>query len=594
MTEETYWTKPGRRIPRRRMIQGAGLTGLGLVGAALVGCGDEDEGDSGSGGGGAGGSTGTAGSGGGDSSSTASSGGGGGGSVVDPRTGNALDGVRYGGTLNLDHADEAITLYNHIEEAPGSVHAAQPVYEQLITRYEDYAAEAGRVWESPGLAQEWEIEDELAWRFKLQPGVTWHNIEPVNGRPFSSEDVAYSIELMKGENDPRVRMRSVFSVVDSIETPDEETVIVRTSEPYASLATNLGHTWSVIVPRELVESGEIETRAIGTGPFIFDEWRRGVETRYVRNEDYWRDGFPFVDELVLHWTPDSAARMSDFRTDATPYWSTGYTSTPPETVRGLADSVPGTTMHEYYGTSGFRAAFNCEAEPFNDERVRQAALYGVDYDRAIELFGGYGRRYAIFSLDNLVWGPTEDMLPGYEPQRAADLMSAAGFSVDSPASVQTSVSQYYSGPAVSQVAQELLRPVGFNVEINLMENAQWVADVYRGGAPFQMTSHSDWTWEDADRGLFTYFHSQGAQNNVHYSNPETDSLLERQRGIFEEEERKEVVNQAITQIIADAPQAWWLVTGGAWLERDTLHNFRYMTHGNANLYRQWGYVWLDE
>jgi len=101
------------------------------------------------------------------------------------------------------------------------------------------------------------------------------------------------------------------------------------------------------------------------------------------------------------------------------------------------------------------------------------------------------------------------------------------------------------------------------------------------------------SWEDPDRGLYSYFHSKGAANNTHFSNPQTDALLEKQRGEFDEEARKKTVRELQLLLIEEAPDVWLVSSGTIELSRKRLHNYKQMQMGNTNGYRQWEFTWFD-
>jgi len=573
MSDSNFWIR--NRVSRRSAIRGAALGGVGLAGAALIGCGGDDAPAT---------SAPTA-------APTAANGGGGDPTAtMDPTFANAV----YGGHLNVDFGDEPVTLDNHIEETPGSVFAANQAYDHLFHRSEDYVAEPGVINVTPQLAAEWEQQDEQTLVLNLQRGVKWHNLPPVNGRDFTAEDVVYSIDRMRG-NDPRLRTAPALSAISTVEATDDNTVVIKTAAPYASLVANLGHTWSVIVPPELGETAEIEQRSVGTGPFIFQEWRRGVELNWVKNPDYWRNGHPFVDSMTQRIIPDAATRLANFRTGDTLSWSGGYSATPKEQVDAVVASSQGATIQEYFASGGVvKIAFDTANEPFQDERLRNAIKYAIDYDRVIALFGGLASRTrGPFSAINGEWAPDEDILANHDPAEATRLFAAAGVSPETPLNTKTQVSQFYSGPTVSQVTQSLLRPFGVEVEIEIMENARWVTEVYRGGAPFQMSSHGDWAWEDPDRGLYSYYHSTGTANSFHYSNPDTDRLLDLQRTQFDVEERRQTVRDIVINLIEDSPQVWIVSTGGVSIQAAKFQNFKLMLGGNSNSYRQYADVWID-
>jgi peptide/nickel transport system substrate-binding protein len=574
MARSTFWNRTSARrgIGRRAVLRGA-AGASGLAAAFAIACGGDSSDDAGSSG---------------------TSGGTGAAATTAQGTPNPeLAGAKRGGTFNIDQSDEPITMDNHRSETPGSAQAANLAYNHLLRRSEDFVKDPGKVFIDSELAQTWEQVDNLTYKFSLVNNAKWHDIAPVNGRAFKAEDVRYSLERMKG-TDPELRTRSAMEPIDKIETPDDHTVIIKTREPFAALINNVGHTWNIIMAPEFGETQDVNRKAIGTGAFIFKEWQRGVALRFDRNPEYWRQGQPFFDRVIMRVVPDRAARAANFRSGEVDIWGGAPPTVPYETIDEMKKAVPDVQeiRREGSNNSGTKAYFNTASAPFNDKRVRQAFLYGADYDAMIKIFGGLAQRAGPMPLAS-VYGLKEEDFPKTDVAKAKQLLEAGGFTAANPLKVKTSISAEYSGPAVSQILQQLMKPVGVEVEINQMENAAWVQRVYRAGQDYQMSSHGDWSWEDPDRGLYSYFHSKGAANNTHFNNPQVDALLQKQRGEFDEEARKKTVREIQLLLVDEAPDVWLVSTGGIELFRNRLHNYKQMQMGNTNGYRQWDFTWYD-
>lgn len=558
---------------RRAVLRGAaGASGLAAAFAIACGGDSDDEG----------------------SSSSSSGSGSGAGSTTAQGTPNPeVAGAKRGGTFNIDQSDEPISMDNHRSETPGSAQAANLSYNHLLRRWEDFVKDPGKVFIDSELAQTWEQVDNLTYKFSLVQNAKWHDVAPVNGRALKAEDVKYSLERMKG-TDPELRTRSAMEPIDKIETPDDRTVVVKTKEPFAALVNNAGHTWNIIMAPEFGDTQDVNRKAIGTGAYIFKEWQRGVALRYDRNPNYWRQGQPFFDRVIMRVVPDRAARATNFRSGEVDIWGGAPPTVPYETIDEMKKAVPDVQeiRREGSNNSGTKAYFNTSAAPFNDKRVRQAFLYGADYEAMIKIFGGLAQRAGPMPLAS-VWGLKEADFPKTDVAKAKQLLEGAGFTASNPLRVKTSISAEYSGPAVSQILQQLMKPVGVEVEIDQMENAAWVQRVYRAGQGYQMSSHGDWSWEDPDRGMYSYFHTKGAANNTKFSNPQIDALLEKQRGEFDEEARKKTVREIQLLLVEEAPNVWLVSTGGIELYRNRLKNYKQMQMGNTNGYRQWEFTWYD-
>src|ERR671910_1467003 len=147
----------------------------------------------------------------------------------------------------------------------------------------------------PGLADSWETsEDGLTWTFHLNKEAKWHDGEPV-----TSEDVAYTFRRILDEE--QGLYIDYVKQIESIETPDEHTVVFKTKDPSVQMLSMLvyilpKHIWED-VPADETKAFK-NSPAIGTGPFQAVEWKEGQSVRLEANPDYFR-GAPHIDEIIF-------------------------------------------------------------------------------------------------------------------------------------------------------------------------------------------------------------------------------------------------------------------------------------------------------
>jgi peptide/nickel transport system substrate-binding protein len=149
----------------------------------------------------------------------------------------------------------------------------------------------------PGLADSWETSDDgLTWTFHLNKDAKWHD-----GKPVTSEDVAYTYQRILDEE--QGLYIDAVKQIDSIETPDEHTVVFKTKKPSVQML----NTYVYILPKHIWEKvPEEETKSfknepvIGSGPFQAVEWSEGQFARLETNPDYFR-GIPKIDEIIFQF-----------------------------------------------------------------------------------------------------------------------------------------------------------------------------------------------------------------------------------------------------------------------------------------------------
>ena len=154
----------------------------------------------------------------------------------------------------------------------------------------------GKLAPQPALAESWETPDATNWTFKLRQGVTFHD-----GKALDAADVVYSLTRHK---DPAVasRARSLAEPMAEVKAVAPDEVRITLSAPNADLPVVLG-TFHFLV----VKDGTTDfTTAVGTGPYRCKEFTPGVRSVAVRNENYWKQGRPYLDEIEFIGIPRRA------------------------------------------------------------------------------------------------------------------------------------------------------------------------------------------------------------------------------------------------------------------------------------------------
>ena len=167
----------------------------------------------------------------------------------------------------------------------------------------------------PGLADSWETsEDGLTWTFHLNKQAKWHDGEDV-----TSEDVAYTFNRILEEE--QGLFIDYVSQIESIETPDEDTVVFKTKDPSVQMLS----MYVYILPKHIwedVPAGETKSfenePAVGTGPFQAVEWRKGQFARLEANPDYFR-GAPHIDEIIFQFYDNDDTMVQAFRNGEVDY-----------------------------------------------------------------------------------------------------------------------------------------------------------------------------------------------------------------------------------------------------------------------------------
>jgi len=386
----------------------------------------------------------------------------------------------------------------------------------------------------PALAESWEVsDDQLTWTFDLRDGVTFHD-----GSEFTSEDVVYSYRRIIDE---QLANAWKFAAITDIAAPDDDTVVITVAQPTPNLLSNLGgFKGMAIVQQENVESGDITTAPIGTGPFSVTGYSSGDRITLAANSDYW-GGAPELAGLEYRFISEPATALAALRAGDI-HWTDVV---PPQQVSELEsdDTVQlGLTPSSDY----WYLALNEAREPWSDVRVRQALAYAIDRDAIVQAVShGTAALNQLAIPEQSVWYTEYDEY-STDLDTAQALLDEAGFTGGTLDLLATS--DYPETVTAAQIIASNLEPLGIDVEIRQPDFSTWLDEQNTGNFDMLMMG---WLGNiDPDDFYYAQHHTDGASNAQKYSNTEVDALLDAGRIETDPEARKELYAEAAT-IIAD-------------------------------------------
>ncbi len=421
----------------------------------------------------------------------------------------------------------------------------------------------------PALAESWEVsDDELTWTFRLRPGVTFHD-----GSPLTAEDVAFSYNRIIDEELTNV---DKFSAVTSVEAPDPATVVIRVDRPVPNMLTNLGgFKGMAIVSRRNVESGEIATHPIGTGPFAFANQRSGDSITLVANPDYW-DGAPDISGVRFRFISEPSTALSALQAGEIDWTD----SVPPQRVQQLRNDESITLAVEPSNDYWY-LALNEAREPWNDVRVRQAIAYAIDRDAIVQAtsYGTAAKNQLAIPEGNPWYVPYDRYAEG-GLDKARQLLDEAGVS---PRNLDMLVTtDYPETVTAAQIVADNLAPLGITVNIRTVDFATWLDEQNKGNFDMLMMG---WLGNiDPDDFYYAQHHTDGTSNAQKFSDPEVDRLLDAGRVETDRQARFDDYRRAATMIADQVSyiflynpsviQAWNPALQGYQARRDGAVRFR--------------------
>ncbi len=431
----------------------------------------------------------------------------------------------------------------------------------------------------PRLATDWETsEDGLTMNFTLREGVRYHH-----GKEFTSEDVRHTLETML---DPEFGApnRSLYLAIESIETPDDSTVILNLNQPNAFLINNLARL--PIVPADLgQDSDAFNQRPSGTGPYQFDTWIRDDRLVLSRFDDYW-GGAGELAFLEFRVIPENSTRLLAYEAGEI---DTTQGQLPPEELDRLEED-PQFILERTPGTGYTYLGFNTNVEPLDDFRVRQALNHLIPREGIVaRVMAGNAFPGISMLLPTMPWFNPDVMRFDYDPERAQQLLEEAGVDFDEPFRLYT-----HDNAVRMQIAEILsfeFSQVGLTLEVNIEEFGAFLSRV-QDTDDFDMFILGWGGQLDPDRATIRQFHSNpdlGTANYTGYGNPRVDELLE--EGVRTDptsEESFAIYREISAIVVEESPYAFIFYTEETaayhpWIDGWSVHPYSPNTYQDAHL-----------
>jgi peptide/nickel transport system substrate-binding protein len=428
-----------------------------------------------------------------------------------------------------------------------------------------FAVKDGKVTTSevePDLAESWTLSpDGMLWTFKLKKGVQFHK----GFGEMTAEDVKFSFERQINKT-PGTRYGVNLDVIKSIEIIDPHTVqIALKSFDAIFLLRMVGYQQGYVVSKKAAtDHDKFKWSPVGTGPFYFER-HTPREKIVLKAFDKFTGGKPQIDEV--HWfdVPEDATKLIGLEKGT-------FDVLYPEAVTAdFADQVKkmGAVIDRRGPGSQERFYINMAAKPFDDIRVRKAFMHAIDRKAIKEtMYPGGLARLATSCIPPGYFGHVPMQFPEHNPALAKKLLAEAGH----PNGLTIKnyfISKSFFYPKVMTLAQEQLKQVGINVEVQVVEHATFHENIRKNLNPFVL--YGGTRLPDADHWLSLFFDSKEipdpgtgnkGTNFAHYRG--MDDLLaagrverdQKKRAAIYAETQKRMERDLVCLPISDVPNQW--------------------------------------
>ncbi|MBO6886145.1 MAG: ABC transporter substrate-binding protein [Marivita sp.] len=505
---------------------------------------------------------------------------------------------KAGGTLVYIVQPEPPSLASFLSTSGPIGLVAPKIYEGLL----DYDTDLNIV---PALAESYTVsEDGKTVTFNLQQGVHWHD-----GEPFTSADVQFTVMEILSKVHPRGP--NSFREVVSIDTPDEHTAVFNLANPAPYMLRALSAYESPMVPKHLLEgqdprNSDLATNPVGTGPFKFVEWQKGQYIRLDKNEDYWKEGLPYLDRVVGRFIPDASTRTAAMENE--------------EVMYGAFGAIPNIDAVRLRDTDGFNVTtdgyaminpmalieFNTTKPPFDNPALRRAVTVALDREFLIEnIWFGYGKPATSalssnFAATGLYAGAMPNYAPNAQSEQAIAILDEAGIAPDADgvrASVTLDLIPYGEDwRRAGEYMKQALSEIGIKVELRYEDVPTWLKRIY-ADYDFDMNVNYFYQLPDPVLGVHRHYGTDQIRQGTHfvnssqYSNPDLDALLVAGAQEADATKRQEIYAEIQKILANDLPVANLFE-----MEFLTVYNEKLKDHATSALgsYGSFAEAWIDD
>ena len=436
-----------------------------------------------------------------------------------------------------------------------------------------------------GLVQSWELSTtELV--LYLRDGIYWHNKEPLNGRKFTSADLASFLEtafVVGNEGDCAAGNTCRQLGVESVSHTTNPTVTLHLKQPsFIELGEILDSRYMFIYPPELLQHGEesFDWRAlVGTGPLMLESYIKEDSITWLRNPNYWgfdekfpENSLPYVDEVRALIMPDAQARKAAFLTGQIDYLGIGGTYVRPDTVEEFSKMRDVRSWDTWVNSvNAFRV--NVNRAPLDQPDVRAALQMALDlekisetvFDRRSDLTpqGQVGYFLTDYYIPFDAWPPEIQARYAYDPTGAEQLLDDAGFPPDADG-IRFRTNLYTLANrdgGYAEAAAKSWSDIGVFVSVEVLDREAFI-QIEREFARFDGFIATTAAAQFFDERLATQWYRADPYNPVGVDDPTIDAMID---GLIRarHDHRTERYRELFREIDLYAINQHWVIWGPA-------------------------------
>jgi peptide/nickel transport system substrate-binding protein len=433
---------------------------------------------------------------------------------------------KSGGTLVADKLGDYANIDGHYWSPNGGLHVWL-AYDTLA-RYDE------NLKPQPQLAESWEVSNDAKQiTVNLRKGVTFHT-----GREFTADDVVWNLQRAL---DPKLTvgiLGGFFGADPKFEAKDKNTVVMTTSQPWPTVF-DMFHVVNMLDKENTTSTDNKQTKAVGTGPFVFEEWKQGESARFTKNKNYWQTGKPYLDEIIVNVRKDAQSMVADLES-------------------GAADLVYNVTLQDFQrlkGDSKYNAQLlspaagmyqmqpNVKHKPLDDKRVRQALNYAIDRKRITEtvLLGVVGTRSLPWPANSPAYEEAKNNFYTFDLEKSKSLLSQAGVSNLQLDFIYAPTLPEYG--TIAEIYQSDLAKIGVTLTVKQMDIAALFDQIHNHKYAGLYTLNDSWAAMEPVSMLAAGASLNPRKNNAGFSDEQYTRLVDSASSEPDAAKRKQIYSQ---------------------------------------------------
>ncbi len=408
----------------------------------------------------------------------------------------------------------------------GNIMMGFSIYDTLVNRGPDLKP-------VPWLAESWEVgADAGDWIFKLRKDVVFHD-----GKPLTADDVIYAYNRHIRE-DSESPAKAYMGQISEMKKEDAHTVRFTLAAPNADFPIILSDT-RVHITQDGYE--DFSTTTHGTGPFKVKEFKAGSRYVFERNDDYWGDDGPWVDEIEFVGIGDITNRVNALLSGDINV----LLELDPKAVELIDRNKNVDLVHAKSGAF-INLAMMMDRAPTNDPNIRLAIKHAINreqvVDNVLKGYGSVGNDHPISPIDPFYCEDIEQRT--FDPDKANYHIKVAGME-NQPIDFYASDVPGAGTLAACQVVQQSAAICG--IQLNLIQPP---ADTYWSSVWIQKPLiASGWDMRPVPDLIFSIAFKGGAEwNESKFTDPGFDKLLLDARATVDFDKRKEMYCEMQTML----------------------------------------------